>query len=270
MSQVVATWAQMQTQSGLSGATVWLVPNTLDLGADAGTPVDDAVPAGVLRRAAALSHWVVEDAKTARAFLKRVGAVCPLAVPLQSIDIREMPRPPKDGRAAPDDAQWHALLAPALAGADLGVLSEAGLPCVADPGARLVAAAQAAGLRVVPLAGATSLMLALAASGLQGQSFAFAGYLPTEPAERSARIRVLEARSRHEGQTQIAIETPYRNTALAAALLDSLQPETRLSVACGLTLPGGWCRTRMVKQWRQAPPMFDDRRLPAVFLWLAG
>ena len=260
----------MQTNSDPAGATVWLVPNTLDLGADTDTPVDTAVPTGTLRRAAALTHWVVEDAKTARAFLKRVGAVFPLALPLQAIDIKEMPRPPKDGRAAPDDAQWQALLAPVLAGTDLGVLSEAGLPCVADPGARLVAAAQAAGLAVVPLAGATSLMLALAASGLQGQSFAFAGYLPTEPRERAARIRELEARSRHEGQTQIAIETPYRNAALATALLDSLQPDTRLSVACGLTLPGGWCRTRTVKQWRQAPPEFDDRRLPAVFLWLAA
>ena len=260
----------MQTNSDPAGATVWLVPNTLDLGADTDTPVDTAVPTGTLRRAAALTHWVVEDAKTARAFLKRVGAVFPLALPLQAIDIKEMPRPPKDGRAAPDDAQWQALLAPVLAGTDLGVLSEAGLPCVADPGARLVAAAQAAGLAVVPLAGATSLMLALAASGLQGQSFAFAGYLPTEPRERAARIRELEARSRHEGQTQIAIETPYRNAALATALLDSLQPDTRLSVACGLTLPGGWCRTRTVKHWRQAPPAFDDRRLPAVFLWLAA
>ena len=252
------------------GATIWLVPNTLDLGAETETPIDAAIPAGTLRRAAALTHWVVEDAKTARAFLKRVATVFPLAQPLQSIDIREMPRPPKDGRAAPDDAQWHALLRPALAGVDLGVLSEAGLPCVADPGARLVAAAQASGISVVPLAGATSLMLALAASGLHGQSFAFAGYLPTEPRERSTRIRDLEARSRHEGQTQIAIETPYRNAALAAALLDSLQPGTRLCVACGLTLPGGWCRTRTVAQWRQAPPSFDDRRLPAVFLWLAG
>lgn len=260
----------MQTNSDPAGGTVWLVPNTLDLGADTDTPVDTAVPTGTLHRAAALTHWVVEDAKTARAFLKRVGAVFPLALPLQAIDIKEMPRPPKDGRAAPDDAQWQALLAPVLAGADLGVLSEAGLPCVADPGARLVAAAQAAGLAVVPLAGATSLMLALAASGLQGQSFAFAGYLPTEPRDRAARIRELEARSRLEGQTQIAIETPYRNAALATALLDSLQPDTRLSVACGLTLPGGWCRTRTVKQWRQAPPAFDDRRLPAVFLWLAA
>jgi 16S rRNA (cytidine1402-2'-O)-methyltransferase len=260
----------MQTNSGPAGATVWLVPNTLDLGADTDTPVDATVPAATLRRAAALTHWVVEDAKTARAFLKRVGAVFPLALPLQAIDIKEMPRPPKDGRAAPDDAQWQALLAPVLAGSDLGVLSEAGLPCVADPGARLVAAAQAAGLTVVPLAGATSLMLALAASGLQGQSFAFAGYLPTEPRERAARIRELEARSRQEGQTQITIETPYRNAALTAALLDSLHPETRLAVACGLTLPGGWCRTRTVKQWRQAPPAFDDRRLPAVFLWLAA
>lgn len=250
--------------------TIWLVPNTLDLGTDAAGPLDDTLPAGVLRRAATLTHWVVEDAKTARAFLKRVGALQPLALPLQAIDIREMPRPPKDGRAAADDAAWQALLAPARAGADLGVLSEAGMPCVADPGARLVAAAQAAGLTVVPMAGATSLMLALAASGLHGQSFAFVGYLPTEGRDRAVRVAELEARSRRDSQTQIAIETPYRNAALAAALLEALKPDTLLCVACGLTLPGGWCRTRTVKQWRQAPPTFEDRRLPAVFLWLAA
>lgn len=256
------------TENAATG-TIWLVPNTLDLGTDAAGPLDDTVPAGVLRRAASLTHWVVEDAKTARAFLKRVGALFPLARPLQAIDIREMPRPPKDGRAVADDAAWQALLAPARAGADLGVLSEAGLPCVADPGARLVAAAQAEGLTVVPLAGATSLMLALAASGLHGQSFAFVGYLPTDGRERATRVQELEARSKREGQTQIAIETPYRNAALAAALLEALQPDTLLCVACGLTLPGGWCLTRTVKHWRQSPPSFEERRLPAVFLWRA-
>lgn len=252
-----------------SRGTLWLVPNTLDLGTHAENRLDAAVPAAAIERAAALSHWVVENAKTARAFLKRVDVLCPLARPLQALDIRELPPAPKDGRAAPDSQAWRALLEPALAGEDMGLLSEAGLPAVADPGAALVAAAHDAGVTVVPLAGASSLTLALAASGLHGQSFAFAGYLPTEPIARAARLRDLEARSQREGQTQMAIETPYRNAALAAALIETLRPDTRLAIACGLTLAEGWCRTRRVRDWRVAPPTFEDKRLPAVFLWLA-
>lgn len=249
---------------------LWLVPNTLDLGGENAPPIDARLPHEVIERAASLRHWVVEDAKTTRAFLKRVHAVHPLAQPLQTLDIRELPRPPKDGRAAPEPQAWRALLAPALAGDDIGLLSEAGLPGVADPGATLVAAAHEAGVPVTPLAGASSLTLALAASGLHGQSFAFAGYLPTEAGARAARLRELETRSRREGQTQIAIETPYRNAALAAALIAALQPDTRLAIACGLTLPGGWCLTQRVKDWRTAPPAFGDKPLPAVFLWLAA
>jgi len=248
---------------------LWLVPNTLDLGSADAPPLVACLPHEVIERAALLQHWVVEDAKTTRAFLKRVHAVHPLAQPLQALDIQELPRPPKDGRAAPEPQAWRALLAPALAGEDVGLLSEAGLPGVADPGATLVAAAHEAAVPVMPLAGASSLTLALAASGLHGQSFAFAGYLPTEPAARAARLRELEARSRREGQTQIAIETPYRNAAFAAALIASLQPDTRLAIACGLTLPSGWCLTQRVKDWRAAPPAFGDKPLPAVFLWLA-
>ena len=250
--------------------TLWLVPNTLDLGTATDAALDEVLPRTAIGRAAGLSHWVVEDAKSARAFLKRVQALHPLPGPLQTIDIRELPRPPKDGRAAADPQAWRELLAPARAGADIGLLSEAGLPAVADPGALVVAAAHEAGIRVVPLAGASSLTLALAASGLHGQSFAFVGYLPTDTAARTARLRELETQSRRTGQTQIAIETPYRNVALAAALIDGLQPETRLAIACGLTLPEGWCITRRVKDWRGQPPAFGDRALPAVFLWLAG
>lgn len=249
---------------------LWLVPNTLDLGAPNAPPLEACLAPDVIERAASLGHWVVEDAKTTRAFLKRVQALRPLAQPLQAIDIRELPRPPKDGRAAPEPQAWRALLAPALAGEDIGLLSEAGLPAVADPGASLVAAAHDAGISVVPLAGASSLTLALAASGLHGQSFAFVGYLPTEPAARAARLRELEARSRREQQTQLAIETPYRNAALATALIATLQPDTRLAIACGLTLTDGWCLTRRVTDWRTVPPAFGDKPLPAVFLWLAS
>jgi len=250
--------------------TLWLVPNALDHGTSDPLPLDLVLPRGVIERSAVLTHWVVENAKTARAFLKRVHALHPLAQPMQAIAIRELPRPPKDGRAAVDDAAWRELLAPALAGHDIGLLSEAGLPAVADPGSALVAQAHAAGLSVVPLAGPSAITLALAASGLQGQSFAFVGYLPTEAAARTARVRALEALSRRERQTQIAIETPYRNAALMAALLEALHPDTRLAVGCGLTLAAGWCRMATVAQWRQAPPRFEPKDLPAVFLWLAA
>lgn len=249
--------------------TLFLVPNTLDLGAPQAPPIEAVLPAGVLHQAAQLLHWVAEDAKTTRAFLKRVAGLTPLARPLQEIDIRELPRPPKGGNPAAGPASLDALLAPALAGHDIGLISEAGLPGVADPGAALVACAHRLDITVRPLAGPSSLLLALAASGLNGQSFAFVGYLPTDAAERKVRIQALQQRSQRERQTQIAIETPYRNAPLMAALLDALQADTQLSVACGLTLPGGWCVTRTVAQWRAVPARLDNKHLPAVFLWLA-
>lgn len=248
--------------------TLVLMPNTLDLGAEE-VDLREVLPHGVIRRAAGLLHWAAEDARSTRAFLKRVAAIEPLAAPLQALDIRELPRPRKGSREPVPAQDWHALLAPALQGHDLGLISEAGLPAVADPGSALVAAAHAAGVPVLPLSGPSSLLLALAASGLQGQNFAFVGYLPQEPAARLARIRELEALSRRLGQTQLLIETPYRNAALLSALLEGLAPATRLSVSCGLTLPGGWSRTEAVARWRQAPPQMPDR-WPAVFSLLAG
>lgn len=244
-----------------------LVPNALDLG---GEPADlaDVLPHGVLRAAAGLRHWVAENAKTTRSFLKRVDALVPLQQPLQALDIRELPRAPKGRAAVPDDDAWRALLAPALGGEDVGLISEAGLPAVADPGSRLVAAAHALQVPVLPLAGPSSLLLALAASGLNGQCFAFVGYLPQDDAARVARLRELEARSRREAQTQIVIETPYRNEALLQALLAQLAPATRLAIAHGVTMPAGWCRTRRVAEWRRAAPALE-RRLPTVFLFEA-
>jgi 16S rRNA (cytidine1402-2'-O)-methyltransferase len=244
------------------------MPNTLDLGT-AEVPLQDLLPLGVIRRAAALQHWAAEDARSARAFLKRVAAIEPLVVPLQAMAIAELPRPRKGSREPVPAAEWQALLAPALAGHDLGLISEAGLPAVADPGAALVAAAHAAGVPVLPLAGASSLLLALAASGLNGQSFAFVGYLPQEAPARAGRIKELEALSRRLAQTQLMIETPYRNAAVLGALLDALAPATRLSVSCGLTLPGGWTRTHSVAHWRKAGVQMPDR-MPAVFALLAG
>ena len=252
-----------------------LIPNTLDLGCvPEGAPVPDlqgVIPQGVIQAASRLTHWVAENAKTTRAFLKRVDAISPLCAPLQQMDIQVLPRPAKGGQGLPPpgDKIWQSLLAPALAGHDLGLISEAGLPGVADPGADLVLAAHAAGVTVLPLSGPSSLILALAASGLNGQSFAFVGYLPTDTAQRAQRIKTLEQTSSKLKQTQLVIETPYRNAALWGALVEQLGPETWLSVSCGLTLEAGWSQTRRVKQWRQTPLSFPENT-PAVFSWLAA
>jgi 16S rRNA (cytidine1402-2'-O)-methyltransferase len=250
---------------------LYLVPNTLDLGTGGSGPVPDileVLPRGVLRIAAGLEHWVAENAKTTRSFLRRVHAVQPLHRPLQEVHIAELPRPAKGHRDA-GPADMSALLAPARAGSDVGLISEAGLPGVADPGAALVAAAHASGVEVVALAGASSLMLALAASGLNGQSFAFVGYLPIDATERAVRLRELEGLSRRTRQTQLVIETPYRNEALLGALLAQLQPSTRLSVSCGLTLAEGFSRTDSVSGWiASARSLPKDR--PAVFSFLAA
>ncbi|MFG6441697.1 SAM-dependent methyltransferase [Roseateles sp. LKC17W] len=246
-----------------------LMPNTLDFGVDDSLDLREVLPQRVIETAARLTHWAAENAKTTRALLKRIDAIAPLAQPLQALQIAELPRPPKGSRPAGDDSTaWRALLAPALAGHDVGLMSEAGLPAVADPGARLVALAHEAGIEVVPLSGPSSLLLALAASGLNGQSFAFVGYLPVDAAARTARIRELEAMSVKAQQTQLLIETPYRNEALRQALLAALKPSTRLSVSVGLTLPGGWTQTATVADWRANRTTLPDR-IPAVFALLA-
>ena len=196
------------------------------------------LPLGVIRVAARLGHWVAENAKTTRAFLKRVDAVVPLAQPLQAISIVELPRA-AEGRARQPAAF------DAAAAARAGAARPRHRACCRRPACRRSPTraprrrgGSCLGLEVVALPGASSLLLALAASGLNGQSFAFVGYLPIEPAARAARIRELEALSRRLAQTQLMIETPYRNAALlGGAASSSLQPTTRLSVSCGLTLP---------------------------------
>lgn len=250
--------------------TLFLVPNTLDFGVsnEAPAPLSDDLPLGVVRIAARLTHWVAENAKTTRAFLKRVDAVVPLSQPLQAVQIVELPRPQKGTKGPQASTQVDALLGPALDGSDIGLISEAGLPAVADPGALLVEAAHRLGIKVVALAGPSSLMLALSASGLNGQSFAFVGYLPVEASERTARIRELESASRRGAQTQLLIETPYRNEAMLDALLATLVPTTRLSVSCGLTLPSGWTRTDTVAGWRRDKTAVP-KDVPAVFALLA-
>jgi len=249
--------------------SLYLVPNALDLGTEgANSALDDVLPLGVIRTAARLDHWIAENAKSTRAFLKRVDAVIPLARPLQAISIVELPRPPKGGQPRALGSDSSALLAPAMGGDDIGVLSEAGLPGVADPGSEIVRSAHCLGIPVVALPGASSLSLALAASGHNGQSFAFVGYLPVESGARSARIRELEAISRRVAQTQLMIETPYRNAALLDALVEHLQPGTWLAVSCGLTLQSGFTRSESVAGWRQRPSKLPPD-VPAVFSLLA-
>ena len=243
---------------------LYLVPAPLDFGCDTQAPLGDVIPAGTLAVAARLGHWICENAKTARAYLKRVNDLYPLATPLQQLHVQELPREvhKKGDRAANFDAR--PLLHAATQGHDIGLLSEAGLPAVADPGSSVVKAAHDLGLTVVPLAGTSSLLLALAASGLHGQNFAFVGYLPQDAHERAQRLRDLESLAVRAGQTQLFIETPYRNLALWQAMLQSLKPTTRLAVSCGLTLPQAVCRSDTVQRWRQqAAPL--DNATPAVF-----
>lgn len=251
----------------MSAPRLLLIPAPLDFGLDASAPLEEVLPLRTLRAAAGLQHWVVENAKTARALLKRVDAFTPLSLPLQQLVISELPRPPKGQARA--NVDWNLLLAPLRAGHDLGLLSEAGLPAVADPGAALVAAAHRAGFTVQSLPGSSSIVQAVAASGLNGQSFVFHGYAPTDAGARLQRLREWEAQSRKLQQTQVLIETPYRNPALLQALLQGLQANTQLAVSRALTTPEEWTRSAPVAQWRQQPTELPTDQ-PAMFSWLAA
>jgi 16S rRNA (cytidine1402-2'-O)-methyltransferase len=242
---------------------LYLVPAPLDFGCDEQAPLGEVMPAQVLATAARLDSWICENAKSTRAYLKRIGALVPLATPVQGQQIVELPREvhKKGDHGGSFDAS--PLLAPVLTGRDVGLLSEAGMPAIADPGSSVVRTAHKLGIAVVPLVGPVSVMLALAASGLGGQHFAFQGYLPQQATERSARIRQLEALALKSGQTQLFIETPYRNAALLDALLENLQPETWLAISWGLTLAAARSRSCAVKDWRRSPATPLDA--PAVF-----
>jgi 16S rRNA (cytidine1402-2'-O)-methyltransferase len=243
---------------------LFLVPAPLDFGCSTQVALTEVLPLGTLQQAAALQHWVCENAKSARAYLKRVHELIPLSCPLQSMQLQELPREvhKKGDHGGGFDAR--PLLAPALAGHDMGLLSEAGMPAVADPGSSVVRAAHDLGLTVVPLVGPVSLLLALAASGLSGQNFAFVGYLPQDSAARAERIRELESLALKTGQTQLFIETPYRNTVLLEALLKTLQHNTRLAISSGLTLSTAQIRSDSVKRWKQQAPVLDNAT-PALF-----
>lgn len=254
--------------------TLYLVPAPLDFGTNVAEPakVTQWLPEETLAVASRLTHWVTENAKSTRAFLKRVESVGALGCPLQEQQMTELPRSAhKKGDHQPGaeaDATAQRLLAPALAGHDMGLVSEAGMPAIADPGSSVVRAAHALGLQVVALTGPVSLMLALAASGLNGQNFAFVGYVPHEPTERSRRVRELESVALKSGQTQILIETPYRNSALLQSLLQTLQPHTRLALACALTLPEQVVRSALVSDWkRNALGQHLPLDKPTVFLF---
>jgi 16S rRNA (cytidine1402-2'-O)-methyltransferase len=224
-------------------ATLYLIPVPLG-------PVspDACLPPDTLAVARRLDTFVVERAKTARAHLRAMGH----PLPLQQIEMREL-------NEHTPASEVDALLAPLLAGRDVGLLSEAGCPAVADPGADLVLAAHAASIPVVPLIGPSSILLALMASGLGGQRFAFHGYLPAKEPERSQAIRELEKTARRDWATQLFIETPYRSTALLDALAQSLQPDTLVSVGADLSLPGQIIRTQRAQAWRRQSELVKDR-----------
>ena len=245
-----------------------LVPTPLDFGCEGEAQAIDALlPRQTLQAASQIDHWICENAKTTRAFLKRVDAAYPLRTPLQTQHMQVLPREvhkkgDHQGPAPADVKQW---LAPALAGHDVGLISEAGMPAIADPGSSVVRAAHQMGIGVVPLTGPVSLMLALAASGLNGQNFAFVGYLPQDGAARVARLRELEGLALKTGQTQLWIETPYRNAAVLEAALGCLKPNTRLAVCCGLTLESQQVWSGSVAEWKQRKQVLP-LALPCVFL----
>jgi 16S rRNA (cytidine1402-2'-O)-methyltransferase len=227
--------------------TLYLIPT--GLGSDART----ILPESTLRELSTLAGFIVENPKSARQFLKAVGYPGPLAgVRMQTLDEHT------------PEAALAELLTPLLAGEDWGLLSEAGCPAVADPGAMLVRLAHEHGIRVVPRVGPSAILLALMASGLNGQRFAFHGYLPVDRDERRKKLQELENESQRADRTQIFIEAPYRNDVLLRAILDACRDDTLVCLATHITLASESIRTRSVKVWRNAPP--DLNRRPTVFL----
>ena len=227
---------------------LYLIPSTMS---DA--PVSDVIPARNLAVIRSIRHFVVENVRTVRRFLKRCD---------RSIDIDALSFTVLDEHT--DPAEVSSMLAPLRAGEAVGVISEAGCPVVADPGADLVAVAQAEGLEVVPLVGPSSILLSLMGSGFNGQTFAFRGYLPYESKARSQRLRDMERRIRHEGETQIFIETPYRNNRLIAELAATLPPSLRLCVASDITGPSQSIITLPLSAWTRRKYDYDKR--PSIFL----
>lgn len=232
--------------------TLYLIPTPLG-----GERLETVLPADTLAMARKLTHFIVEAPKTARAHLKLFGT----EHELRSLWMQELNEHTKDGELA-------ALLAPLLASQDVGLMSEAGCPGVADPGANLVRLAHSKGIRVAPLVGPSSILLALMAAGANGQQFRFNGYLPAQDPARTETIRRLENESRKARQAEIFIETPYRNPALFSALLAACRPETRLTLACDVTLSSEYIRSQSIAQWKKAPAPEINKR-PTVFVLFA-
>lgn len=229
-------------------AALYLLPVTLG-----DTPVDRVLPAYNREVIRGIKHFIVEDVRSARRFLKKVDA---------EINIDELTFYPLNKHTSAEEVSGY--LKPLEEGAPMGVISEAGCPAVADPGADVVAIAQRKNLRVVPLVGPSSILLSVMGSGFNGQSFAFHGYLPIEPGERTKRLKELESRIYTESQTQLFIETPYRNNKMAEEILRTCRLQTKLCIAANLTCDGEYIRTKSVKEWKGKLP--DLNKIPCIFL----
>jgi 16S rRNA (cytidine1402-2'-O)-methyltransferase len=242
----------------MKSGTLYLLPCPIG----GGVP-EDVLPAANFEVMRSLDYFIVENVRTARRFLSLAGVASQnggqegtrAIDSLEFVELNEHTRP----------GEVSAMLAPLVAGRNGGVISEAGVPAVADPGAEIVAAAHRHGIRVVPLVGPSSILLALMASGANGQSFAFNGYLPAKAPERTKAIKHFERRAHAERQAQIFIETPYRSGRLFEELVAACSPETRLSVAADITAPDEFIRTLSVAEWRKAPAPALDKR-PAIFI----
>lgn len=231
---------------------LYLIPTTLG-----DTPVDRVLPPHNKEIILHVKHFIVEEVRTARRFLKRVEP---------SIDIDSLTFYPLNKHTSAADVAGY--LRPLVAGEPMGVISEAGCPAVADPGADVVAIAQRKGLKVVPLVGPSSILLSVMGSGFNGQSFAFHGYLPIEPGERSKRLKQLEQRAYAEDQTQLFIETPYRNRRLLDEIIRTCRPQTRLCIACNLTCDDEYIRTKSIREWQGHLPEVEKK--PCIFLIYKG
>lgn len=234
-------------------SALYLIPVTLG-----DTPVRQVLPEYNREIILGIRHFIVEEIRTARRFLKQVD---------RDIDIDSLTFYPMGKHA--DAALFSKYLDPLRRGESVGVISEAGCPAVADPGADVVAIAQKENLKVIPLVGPSSILLAVMGSGFNGQSFAFNGYLPIHPSDRAKRLKQLENRSAAEKQTQLFIETPYRNAKMLADILATCNPRTRLCIAAGLTTEHEYLRTLSVKEWKQQG-IPELSKIPAIFAIYAG
>lgn len=230
-------------------AALYLIPVTLGE-----TSIEQVLPPYNHEVIMGIRHFVVENIRSARRFLRQTDK----AFPIDDCTFFEM------GKHA-DEKQFSQYLQPLREGKPVGVISEAGCPAVADPGADIVRIAQREGLRVVPLVGPNSMIMAVMSSGLGGQSFAFNGYLPVDASDRAKRLKALESRAWTEGQTQLFIETPYRNEKMFQALVSTLRPQTRLCIAAGITTADEYIRTLPISEWKKTK-LPDLSKIPAIFL----